>query len=134
MPVPQYTSGVSPSILIVDDYADALEAWEIFLRAEGFDVVCATSGAAALQAASASVPSLIVMDLMLPDLSGVDVARMLRAEPKTQAIPLVAATGLSDPDRLAEAREAGFDAVLIKPCEPAALIATIRELLAAQPR
>ena len=119
-----------PAILIVDDYADALEAWEIFLRAEGFDVISATTGAAALQAAVSAVPSLIVMDLMLPDLSGIEVARMLRAQPSTARIPLVAATGLSDPDRLAEARAAGFDAILIKPCEPAILIAKIRELLA----
>ena len=130
MPVPQYTTGVSPAILIVDDYADSLEAWEIFLRAEGFDVVTATSGAGALQAVSAAIPSLIVMDLMLPDLLGVDVARLLRAEPRTRRIPLVAATGLSDEAHLAAAREAGFDAVLIKPCEPATLIATIRRLLA----
>ena len=77
------------------------------------------------------MPSLIVMDLILPDLSGVEVARMLRADPATQGIPLVAATGLSDPDQLAQAREAGFNAVLVKPCEPATLVATIRELLAA---
>ena len=134
MSVPQYTTGVSPAILIVDDYADSLEAWEIFLRSEGFDVISATTGAAALAAAASAIPALIVMDLMLPDLSGVDVARRLRAESRTAHIPLVAATGLSDPDRLAEARAAGFDAVLIKPCEPATLIATIRELLAAQAR
>ena len=113
--VPQYTTGVMPAILIVDDYADALEAWEIFLRAEGFDVISATTGAAALQAAVSAVPSLIVMDLMLPDLSGIEVARMLRAQPSTARIPLVAATGLSDPDRLADARAAGFDAVLMSP-------------------
>jgi len=130
--VPHYTTGVRPAILLVDDYVDALAAWEVFLRAEGFDVVTACSGADALAAVAASVPSLIVMDLGLPDRTGCDIARTLRAETDTRHIPLIAATGVSDPAQLADARRAGFDAILVKPCDPTVLIAKIRELLAAQ--
>ena len=131
MSVPHYTTGVRPAILLVDDYVDALAAWEVFLRAEGFDVVTAASASDALAAVAASVPSLIVMDLVLPDGTGCDIARTLRAETDTRHIPLIAATGVCDPARLADARQAGFDAILVKPCDPVALIAKIRELLAA---
>jgi len=130
--VPHYTTGVRPAILLVDDYVDALAAWEVFLRAEGFDVVTACSGSDALAAVAVSVPSLIVLDLVLPDRTGCDIARTLRAEANTSHIPLIAATGICDPAHLADAREAGFDAILVKPCDPTVLIAKIRELLAAQ--
>ena len=72
------------------------------------------------------------MDLVLPDRTGCDIARTLRAETDTRHIPLIAATGICDPVHLADAREAGFDAILVKPCDPTVLSAKIRELLAAQ--
>jgi CheY-like chemotaxis protein len=118
--------------LLVDDYVDALGAWEVFLRAEGFDVVTACNASDALAAVEASAPALIVLDLVLPDRTGCDIARALRASIETQHIPLIAATGVCDPARLAEARQAGFDAILTKPCDPTVLIATIRELLGAR--
>ena len=130
MPVPDYTARVRPVILLVDDYADALPAWEIFLQAEGFDVVTASSGPEALSTVSASSPDLVVLDLALPGLSGCDVARTLRSTVSTQHIPLIAATGFSDAVQLEQARLAGFDTVLVKPCDPSELASRIRELLA----
>ena len=122
-------SALRPTVLIVDDYADALPAWEIFLRTEGFDVITASSGPDALAAARRDVPNAIVLDLALPGLSGSGVARVLRSEPATRQIPLIAATGSSDQSRLDEARAAGFDAILVKPIDPATLVSQIRDLL-----
>jgi len=133
MSVPDYTSEGRPAILLVDDYVDALPAWEIFLRAEGFEVRTATDGPAALASATSAIPNLIVMDLALPGLSGCDVARALRSQDLTLHIPLIAATGFSDPVQLEEARLAGFDAILVKPCDPLMLVQKIRELLASAP-
>jgi two-component system phosphate regulon response regulator PhoB len=129
MPVPDYTARLRPVILLVDDYADALPAWEIFLQAEGFDVLTASTGPEALSTVSASSPDLVVLDLALPGLSGCDVARTLRSAVATQHIPLIAATGFSDAVQLEQARLAGFDTVLVKPCDPTELAARIRELL-----
>ena len=121
------------TVLIVDDYPDALDMWALFLRAEGFDVLTAVNGQEALTQAVSAVPDMIVMDIQLPGLSGLDVARELRRIPSTRHIPLIAATGLSHATQIEEARGAGFDAVIVKPCNPDVLVAEIRRLLKRTP-
>jgi CheY-like chemotaxis protein len=121
------------TILIVDDYPDALDVWDLYLRASGFEVLRAEDGESALQTACDRLPDLVVMDLELPGLSGIQVAAALRARDATRHIPLIASTGHSLPAKLEEARRAGFDLVLIKPCDPAELVEEIRRHLAAPP-
>ena len=75
------------------------------------------------------LPDLVVLDLELPRISGVDVARRLRANPDTQWIPLIAATGYSHTRQLDDARDAGFDRILIKPCDPDVLVEEIERVL-----
>lgn len=119
---------VRVTVLLVDDFVDALEVWDLFLSAAGFTVATATDGAAGLSKARALRPDAIVMDLQMPGLSGADVARALRADETTRHIPLIAATGHArghDDD----ARAAGFDSVVVKPCDPDALVAEIRRLV-----
>ena len=118
-----------PSLLIVDDYPDAIDVWEVYLRAEGFNVLTATDGQTALDEAVRTKPDVIVMDLELPGKSGYEVARDLKARADTCAIPLIAATGYSHVKQLELARESGFDAVMVKPCDPQSLVAEIRRLL-----
>jgi DNA-binding response OmpR family regulator len=118
-----------PSLLIVDDYPDALDVWEVYLRAEGFNVLTAADGQTALAEAVREKPDVIVMDLELPGKSGYEVARDLKARPDTCAIPLIAATGYSHVKQLDLARASGFDAVMVKPCDPQSLVAEIRRLL-----
>lgn len=118
-----------PSLLIVDDYPDALDVWEVYLRAEGFKVLTASDGQTALAEAVREKPDVIVMDLELPGKSGFEVARDLKARADTCAIPLIAATGYSHAKQLELARASGFDAVMVKPCDPQSLVAEIRRLL-----
>lgn len=118
-------------ILIVDDYPDAVDIWAIYLRSLGYRVSTAADGAAAIQQAERLLPDLIVLDLELPLVSGFDVARRLRANPDTQFIPLVAATGYSHIKQLDRARAAGFDRIVIKPCDPDLLVDEIERLLIA---
>lgn len=117
-------------ILLVDDYPDALETWGLFLRMRGFDVITAADGQAAIDLADTTRPDAIVMDLELPRLSGYDAARHLRRNPETARIPLIAATGHSYSREHERARDAGFDVILIKPCDPDALVKEIERLLA----
>jgi DNA-binding response OmpR family regulator len=119
------------TVLIVDDYPDALDVWEMYLRAEGFQVLTASTGRQALATAVAGNPDLIVLDLDLPDLSGFDVARELRAQPATRHIPLIAATGYSHVVMQDRAMQSGFDSIIIKPCDPDALVVEIERLLSA---
>jgi DNA-binding response OmpR family regulator len=116
-------------LLLVDDYEDALEMWAYFLRASGYAVVTASTGREALDQVGLIRPDLLLLDLQLPELSGIEVARRLRARAATAKIPLIAVTGLSQPREHEEARNAGFDSVLVKPCEPAALLAEVERLL-----
>ena len=116
-------------ILIVDDYPDALDIWAIFLRSLGYRVSTAGDGARAIALAEELLPDLIVLDLELPCVSGFDVAKRLRANPETSAIPLIAATGYSHIRQLDRAREVGFDQIVIKPCDPDFLVEEIERLL-----
>lgn len=121
-------------ILIVDDYQDALDIWGLYLRSLGYHVSTASDGAAALEQAERLLPDLVVLDLELPRLSGTDVARQLRANPDTRCIPLIAATGYSHSRQLDAARDAGFDRIVVKPCEPDVLVDEIERLLLSSPR
>jgi two-component system, cell cycle response regulator DivK len=116
-------------ILLVDDYSDALEIWEWYLRSQGYDVLTASNGLEAVQLAKSAHPDVIVMDLQLPGLSGCDAARELRTTQLTTNIPLIAATGFSHDRQLAEARAAGFDQIVIKPCDPDRLVTEIERVL-----
>ncbi len=116
-------------ILLVDDYPDALEMWGLYLRSVGYDVITADDGLKAVDLAASSSPDVIVMDLELPGLSGFDAARRLRQDARTAMLPLIAATGFSHAKQLEQARLAGFDAIVVKPCEPAVLVAEIERRL-----
>jgi CheY-like chemotaxis protein len=114
------------TVLLVDDYPDALDVWEIFLTAAGCQVMTAGDGAQALEIARTQRPDVIVMDFQMPGLSGPSVAEALRQDSATAQIPLIAVTGRRV--ELAEARRLGFAALIVKPCEPDALLAEIRRV------
>ena len=116
-------------VLLVDDYPDALEIWGLYLRAVGYEVVTADNGLQAVELAHTHLPDIIVLDLELPGITGYEAAIRLRAAHDTAGIPLIAATGYSQTQQLDRARESGFDSVVVKPCDPMALVAEIDRLL-----
>ncbi|HXG90279.1 MAG TPA: response regulator [Vicinamibacterales bacterium] len=117
-------------VLLVDDYPDALEIWGLYLRSLGYEVVTADDGLRAVEKAHEHLPDIIVLDLELPGISGFEAAVRLRGTPDTRAIPLIAATGYSHIKQLEQARQSGFDSIVLKPCEPGELAAEIERLLA----
>lgn len=121
-----------PRILLADDYPDALSVWTMYLEAVGFDVDAAADGREALSRVDAHIPDIVVMDLEMPYLSGFEVAAALRDRDDTHALPMIATTGHSGAGQLRRALEAGFDTVVVKPCDPSELVAEIRRLLAAK--
>jgi CheY-like chemotaxis protein len=118
-------------ILLVDDYPDALEIWGLYLRSLGYRVDTADDGLKAVEQAHRVLPDIIVLDLELPGITGLEAAVRLRQSAQTKHIPLIAATGYSHMKQLDQARECGFDSIVVKPCEPAALVAEIERLLGA---
>jgi CheY-like chemotaxis protein len=117
-------------ILLVDDYPDALEIWGLYLRTQGYEVETAEDGLSAVEQAHQLAPDIIVLDLELPGITGYEAAIRLRDSAATRNIPLIAATGYSHMKQLDQARRSGFDSVIVKPCEPSALVAEIERLLA----
>ncbi|HTL17292.1 MAG TPA: response regulator, partial [Patescibacteria group bacterium] len=81
------SKGVRPKILVVDDEPEAVELVEFNLKQNGFDVITASDGAEALKKAHSALPSLIVLDLMLPEVDGLEVCKMLRRDPATSGVP-----------------------------------------------
>ena len=108
--------------LVVDDYDDAREMYSEFLAYKGFDVVQAENGVQALALAESLLPDLIVLDLVLPDIDGIEITRRLKESEATAAIPIVMLTANAQSRMLDEARRAGCAAVLVKPCTPEELL------------
>lgn len=119
---------MSKRILLVDDYPDALEIWSLYLGSRGYEVFTADNGLDAVEQAHRVRPDVVVLDLELPGISGFEAAIRLRQAPDTRHIPLIAATGYSHGRQLDEARQAGFDSIIVKPCEPRALVEEIERL------
>jgi two-component system phosphate regulon response regulator PhoB len=116
--------------LLVEDDPAALRFYADALRASGFLVEEASSGAQALRSAGAGGPSIIVADLGLPDFDGFEVCRQVKLRPETRQVPVIAITGRAMALRDIElAEEVGFHAVLIKPCPPEALVAAVGKAL-----
>jgi two-component system cell cycle response regulator DivK len=118
-----------PQVLLVDDYADAREMYTEYLEFSGFDVVQATNGIEALQRAVESSPDIILMDLSLPVMDGWEATRRLKADERTADIPVVALTGHALAGVSEEAKRAGCDAFVTKPCLPEDLVTEIRKVL-----
>ena len=118
-----------PLILVVDDYQDAREMYAEYLEFSGFRVAEAKNGAEALDKAFELTPDVILMDLSLPVMDGWEATRRLKADVRTRNIPVVALTGHVLNDSPQQARDAGCDTFLAKPCLPQDVERKIRELL-----
>ena len=119
-------------ILVVDDEPDILELVQYNLTREHYDVVCVESGEEALAQVSATPPDLIVLDLMLPGVDGLEVCRILKRDPHTAAIPVVMLTARGEEADIVAGLELGADDYLTKPFSPRVLRARIRAVLRQQ--
>lgn len=122
---------MSGRILIVDDLATNRIILKVKLNAAHHETMQASDGASALDMARREQPILILLDLMLPDVSGIEVCRRLRADPTTAHIPVVIITASGDRDSRLRALAAGADEFLTKPLNEVILLARIRSLLRA---
>jgi CheY-like chemotaxis protein len=112
---------VSRRILVVDDNVDGANSLAMYLRMQGHEVRIANDGPAALDAAQALQPEVVLLDIGLPKMDGYEVARRLRAQAGTKDALVVAVTGYGQEEDRRRAQEAGFDAHLVKPADISAL-------------
>ena len=119
-------------ILVVDDEEDILELVRYNLEREGFQVKCAASGEKAVKSARQDAPDLIVLDLMLPGIDGLEVARRLKHDRKTWGLPIVMLTAKGEEADIVTGLELGADDYITKPFSPRILIARIKAVLRRQ--
>jgi two-component system phosphate regulon response regulator PhoB len=124
-----YSKSVKPKILVVDDEPDAIELIEFNLKQAGYDVVTAADGAAAIKKARTTSPNLIILDIMLPEIDGFEVCKLLRRDPATAAIPILMLTAkAAEIDRVL-GLELGGDDYVTKPFSPRELVLRVKKIL-----
>ena len=115
-------------ILLIEDNPDARETLRLLLELDGHRVAAADTGENGIKLALERPFSVALIDIGLPDVDGYHVAQRIRASPGGDRIILVAFTGYGRPEGIRRAREAGFDAHLVKPVDPDALTKTLSQL------
>ncbi len=116
-------------LLVVEDEEDIQELVRYNLERDGYAVTTVASGEDALEKAAATPPDLILLDLMLPGLNGLDVCRALRAEQSTKKIPIIMLTARSEESDIVAGLELGADDYVTKPFSPRILLARVRAVL-----
>jgi DNA-binding response OmpR family regulator len=117
------------TVLIVDDETDVVDLLRYKLHGAGYDVLVSADGLEALAAARDRRPDLIVLDLMLPQMSGEEVCRRLKADPDTAAIPVLMLTAKAQPAERVSGLEIGADDYITKPFSPRELVLRVNAVL-----
>ncbi len=118
-------------ILVIEDNAAAIKLTTLVLQNAGHTVLCAVDAETGLMLARADLPDLILMDMLLPGMTGLAATALLKSDPATAAIPIIALTAMLMRDDEKKARVAGCDAYIAKPFGRQELNATIDDLLKA---
>ncbi|HEY4133315.1 MAG TPA: response regulator [Gemmatimonadaceae bacterium] len=117
------------TVLLVEDNEDNLLIYSTILRHSGYAVVEARDGQAGIDAAKKEHPGLILMDVSIPVIDGLEATRRLKADASTKDIPIIALTAHALASDQQKAIEAGCDSYIAKPAEPRAVVAAVREYL-----
>jgi two-component system phosphate regulon response regulator PhoB len=116
-------------ILVVDDEPDVTDLVAYHLKAKGYQVEALNDATASISRARSMVPDLIILDIMMPDLSGIQICRILRTDAKLARIPIIFLTAKAEPQDRIEGLESGADDYLAKPFSPKELILRIESIL-----
>jgi len=116
-------------VLVVDDEKDIIELVSYNLEKEGFKVISATDGEKALESVSSEEPAIIILDLMLPGIDGLDVCRELKRNDQTSSIPIIMLTAKGEESDIVIGLELGADDYITKPFSPRILVARVKAVL-----
>jgi len=120
---------MADKLLIVDDEADTLRLVSLMLERQGYEVSTAKDGHTALEKVKADLPDLILLDVMMPDMDGYEVAKILRNDPETENIPIIMFTAKTQVEDKITGLESGADVYLTKPTQPRELFAQVKAVL-----
>ena len=124
-------AAMAKRILLVEDFEDARSILTRIVRSFGYETIEANTGADAVEKAFFETPDLILMDIGLPDMSGIDAARSIKENPSTKHLPIIAYTAWSTRSWMEQAANAGIAAYLVKPVPMALLKETIQRFILA---
>lgn len=124
---------LSPTILVVEDNELNMKLFRDLLRANGYEVLETREGVEALKIARAQSVDLIVMDIQLPEISGLEVVRWLKEDPSLRHIPIIAVTAFAMKGDETKMRDGGCEAYLAKPISVSGFLQTVGELLRPEP-
>ena len=122
-------SPASKKILIVEDERDILQLVKLYLEKEGFRTITASTGPEGLKQAKQEKPDLVILDLMLPEIDGLEICKRLRSAPETAMMPIIMLTAKAEESDTVIGLELGADDYVTKPFSPKALIARVKALL-----
>jgi two-component system phosphate regulon response regulator PhoB len=123
------SESMKPLILIAEDEPAQVEVLRYNLESEGFDTVIAGDGESALDAVDARAPDLVVLDWMLPAMSGIEVCQRLRARPEWVDLPIIMLTARGEEADRVRALDSGADDYVVKPFSPSEIVARVRAVL-----
>ena len=115
----------APLVLLVEDDRDTREMYTEYLTYSGLRVTEASTGRGALERAHEQTPDVVVTDIAMPEMDGLELSRRLRSSPPTRDVPIIAVSGNATP----RARDAGCNVVVEKPCTPDRLLHIIEDVL-----
>jgi two-component system phosphate regulon response regulator PhoB len=118
-----------PTILVVDDEEDIVELVELNIAREGYKVLTCGTGEKALEIAHSKLPDMVILDLMLPGIDGLEVCRRLKSHPKTEQIPIVILSAKGEEADIVTGLELGADDYITKPFSGKVLVARVRRVL-----
>lgn len=120
---------MAKKILVVDDEAEIVKILSMRLRVNGYDVISALEGEDGLNKARTQKPDLLILDLMLPKLSGYEICRMLKFDDEFKSIPIIILSALHEQKEKDKTVESGADAFFVKPFDLELLLSKIKSLL-----
>jgi CheY-like chemotaxis protein len=120
---------MSKRVLLVDDSETVIQFEKMILRGMGFDITTAKNGKLALEQIDVQKPDLVLLDLMMPDMDGIETLRRLKEKPELQGIPVIVVTTKGDPELVKQAFEAGCDDYVTKPIDKMELLSKIKGIL-----
>ena len=123
---------MAAKILVVDDEPSIRELAQLILENEGYNVITAASGVETIQKATVEMPDLVLLDVVMPGVSGLDTCRMLKGEARTRSIPVIMFTVLGRENDRKQAEEAGCDGYFVKPFSPDSLLEEVKKHLRQQ--